>query len=179
MRSGCSLCAAQMRCTDVSEMPAARAIARPVQCVALWSASQNGGNWAEECGQADDRFPSRRRVASELACEVRNSGIKPRQVIYGCHVGVWTENCDGRRAVLPLEVRNSRRKFLNLAAINESFPRLDLSSAGIPRALAVFEPPNLAATCTVEILALAGSYSISVQGGPGAIVVGGKEAPTR
>ena len=33
-RCGCNLCAAQMRCTDVSEMPTARAIARPVQCVA-------------------------------------------------------------------------------------------------------------------------------------------------
>ena len=33
-RCGWSLCASQMRCTDVNEMPTARAIARPVQCVA-------------------------------------------------------------------------------------------------------------------------------------------------
>ncbi len=33
-RCGCSLCAAQIRCTDVGEIPTARAIARPVQCVA-------------------------------------------------------------------------------------------------------------------------------------------------
>ena len=36
-RCGCSLCARQMRCTELSEMPAALAIARPVQWVAWCS----------------------------------------------------------------------------------------------------------------------------------------------
>ena len=46
-RCGWSLCAVQMRCTEVSEMPTARAIARPVQCVA-WC----GGIGAGQCRDA-------------------------------------------------------------------------------------------------------------------------------
>ena len=34
-------------------------------------------------GPGNDRFPSRDQVALQSACEARNSGIKPGQVIYG------------------------------------------------------------------------------------------------
>jgi len=52
-RCGCRPCAAQMRCTERSEIPLAAAIARPVQCVAAPSGSARVSLTTRSCSWAN------------------------------------------------------------------------------------------------------------------------------
>jgi len=82
-------------------------------------------------------------------CDAQRARVRRLAAQQRIHAGgltsAWTENCDGKPGGAAVAIRNSRRKFLNLATIHENGARQDLrfrADSPRPFRLRVYSTPQ-------------------------------------